>query len=60
MIRLRTVDASVAELVIANDGYCPGAVLKNEDTKCMCKEFREQEGPGLCHCGRYEKIVEGE
>jgi hypothetical protein len=24
----------------------------------MCKEFREQKEPGLCHCGLYQKIIE--
>ena len=37
-----------------NDGYCPCRRVKNEDTKCMCKEFREG-GLGECHCGLYEK-----
>lgn len=23
-----------------NNGFCPCAIEKNEDTKCMCKEFR--------------------
>lgn len=27
---------------------------KNEDTKCMCKEFREM-ASGTCHCGLYTK-----
>ena len=40
--------------VRANDGYCPCRRVKNEDTKCMCKEFREG-GLGECHCGLYEK-----
>ena len=39
-----------------NDGYCPCAVEKTEDTKCICKEFREQKESGVCHCGRYYKI----
>ena len=39
----------------ANGGYCPCAVEKSADTKCMCKEFREQED-GYCHCGLYCKI----
>lgn len=52
-----TVDASVADLVKANDGYCPCAIPKTPDTKCICKEFREQES-GLCHCGRYKKVVD--
>ena len=38
----------------ANDGYCPRRIIKNEDTKCMCKEFREQSS-GECHCGLYIK-----
>lgn len=38
----------------ANDGYCPCSVLKNKDTKCLCKEFREME-EGTCHCGLYVK-----
>lgn len=37
-----------------NGGYCPCRIAKNEDTKCMCKEFREQEY-GECHCGLYIK-----
>ena len=37
-----------------NDGYCPCSLIKNEDTKCMCKEFRETE-VGECHCGLYVK-----
>lgn len=40
-----------------NDGYCPCRIIKNEDTLCMCKDFRE--GPvGLCHCGLYIKEEE--
>lgn len=42
-----------------NDGYCPCRIEKNEDTKCMCKEFREQiKDPnfeGYCHCLLYYK-----
>lgn len=40
-------------------GYCPCRLQRNEDTKCMCKEFREQiEDPnfeGFCHCLLYYK-----
>jgi hypothetical protein len=45
----------IKEAIKDNDGYCPCRVSKNEDTKCMCKEFREQES-GVCHCGLYEKV----
>lgn len=38
-----------------NGGYCPCSIVKNEDTKCMCKEFREMEEEGSCHCGLYYK-----
>ena len=37
-----------------NSGYCPCKIERNENTKCMCKEFREQE-EGMCHCGLYYK-----
>jgi ferredoxin-thioredoxin reductase catalytic subunit len=39
-----------------NDGYCPCRLDKTPDTKCMCKEFRDQVDagiPGTCHCGLY-------
>ena len=39
-----------------NGGYCPCRLSKTEDTKCMCKEFREQKD-GECHCGLYQKII---
>ena len=40
-----------------NNGYCPCKIEKNEDTKCMCKEFREQDS-GECHCGLFIKEEE--
>lgn len=36
------------------NGYCPCRLIQNEDTKCMCKEFRESTS-GECHCGLYIK-----
>ena len=56
-MKIKTVNYDIAMLVAANGGYCPCAIEKNEDTKCICKEFREQES-GLCHCGRYMKVEE--
>ena len=38
-----------------NDGYCPCRIEHTPDTKCMCKEFREQTNTGTCHCGLYIK-----
>jgi len=40
--------------------YCPCAIKQNEDTICPCKNFREQDTTGECHCGRYTKIEVGE
>ena len=46
--------AEVRRRIKENDGYCPCKIVKNEETKCMCKEFLEQEA-GECHCGLYIK-----
>ena len=46
----------ILELVKANDGYCPCAIEKTPDTKCICKAFWEQDKPGECHCGRFVKV----
>ena len=48
---------TIREKLKENGGFCPCRLVKNEDTKCMCKEFREQE-EGECHCGLYVKIKE--
>lgn len=45
----------VRKLLKENDGYCPCALLKNDDTKCMCKAFRTQVEDGYCHCMLYKK-----
>lgn len=46
----------ITQKVIENDGYCPCLLEKTPDTKCMCKDFREQKIPGFCHCTRFMKI----
>ena len=51
---IKEINPAIAELVDENDGYCPCAIVKNEDTRCMCKAFKEQL-LGICHCGRFEK-----
>ena len=47
----------IKEKLIKNQGYCPCAIEKNADTKCMCKDFREQK-EGYCHCMLYYKTQE--
>lgn len=56
-IELSTDKELVAEIrdkLKENGGYCPCKLEKTADTKCMCKEFQEQES-GECHCGLYIK-----
>lgn len=50
---------SLKDKMKENGGYCPCRLRHTEDTKCMCKEFREQiadtEFEGYCHCMLYYK-----
>lgn len=50
---------SVKEGLKKTGGYCPCRLERNEDTKCMYKEFKEQiKDPnfeGYCHCLLYYK-----
>lgn len=43
-------------------GYCPCRVERTDETKCICKEFKEQmedpEFEGYCHCMLYYKSRE--
>lgn len=57
-MKIVEINPAFREAVAANDGYCPCLIEKSPDTKCMCKEFREQKEPGPCHCGRFEKVEE--
>ena len=36
-----------------NNGYCPCQPVKNPDTKCKCREYRET---GECICGLFIKV----
>lgn len=50
---------SVTEGLARTGGYCPCRLERTEDTKCVCREFREQiKDPnfeGYCHCFLYYK-----
>ena len=43
-------------------GYCPCRIERTEDTKCMCKEVRDQIADptfeGYCHCLLYYKSLD--
>ena len=45
----------ISEAVKLNDGYCPCLLEKSEETKCMCKDFRDSQDTDFCHCGRFYK-----
>jgi hypothetical protein len=42
----------------ACNGHCPCVLeaFRNEDTLCMCKEFRESTAGTVCNCGLYIKV----
>lgn len=53
--------SSVIEGLTKTGGYCPCRVQHTPDTKCLCREFREETPVGeTCPCGLYVKkeIVE--
>ena len=55
----KEVVKAVKEGLKQSGGYCPCKRIKSEDTKCICKEFREQIADpnfeGYCHCYLYYK-----
>jgi len=46
---------AIKKAIVRNDGYCPCTCIRNEDTKCPCKHYRETLE---CHCNLYIKIKE--
>ena len=50
---------TVKEGLERTGGYCPCILAKLDDTKCMCKDFREKiddpDYEGYCHCMLYYK-----
>lgn len=62
MVRLnenKEIVQQIREGLKATGGYCPCRLERTEDTRCMCKEFREQIADpsyeGYCHCLLYYK-----
>lgn len=53
---------TIREGLKARDGHCPCRREISEDTKCMCKEFRDQIADpnyeGYCHCMLFYKSLE--
>ena len=50
----RELVALIREGLRQKGGYCPCRFERTEDTKCICREFREQmadpDFEGYCHC----------
>ncbi len=50
---------TIKDGLVKKDGYCPCKLQKNDDNKCMCREFKEQIADpnfeGYCHCMLYYK-----
>ena len=62
MIRLnenKEIVETIREGLKAKGGYCPCRMQRTPETKCMCKEFRDQiadpEYEGYCHCMLFYK-----
>ena len=55
----KEVVARIREGLKRTGGYCPCRLERTEDTKCMCREFKEQINDpnfeGYCHCMLYYK-----
>ena len=55
----KEIVAMVKEGLKRTGGYCPCVREQSEDTRCMCKQFKEQiadpEFEGFCHCMLYYK-----
>ena len=53
---------TIKEGLKQSGGYCPCRLEKTEETKCICKEFKEQiadpKFEGYCHCMLYFKTIE--
>ena len=55
--RIKTKYANdVFAAVKANGGYCPCKLIKDDDSRCICKAFLECETTGECECGLYYKV----
>ena len=59
----KSIVEAIREGLKARGGYCPCRRESTPDTKCMCKEFRDQiadpDFEGFCHCMLYYKEKDG-
>lgn len=52
--------SEIRAAIKACDGHCPCVLeqFRCEDTKCMCKEFRDAPVDSICNCGLYIKTAD--
>jgi len=53
----KQLEKEILESLAARDGHCPCALIINDDSRCMCKDFRDKIENGYvgeCNCGLYE------
>ena len=59
----KSIVEAIREGLKARGGYCPCRRESTPDTKCMCKEFRDQiadpDFEGFYHCMLYYKEKDG-
>ena len=49
--------SAIKQALKDNGGYCPCVIGTSPESKCICKDFKENVPVGeLCHCGLYKKI----
>lgn len=46
----------ISKAVEDSNGFCPCLIYQDENTKCICQDFKMQDAVGKCHCGRYVKV----
>ena len=55
----KEIVAEIREGLKKTGAYCPCRVERTDDTRCMCREFKEQiadpDFEGYCHCMLYYK-----
>lgn len=47
----------IENLLQLNEHHCPSKLIKNHETICMCRQFRDQielRQEGKCECGLYK------
>lgn len=45
----------IKESIVKNGGFCTCQLEKNEDTRCICRNFLNKTEIGWCFCGLYYK-----